>query len=812
MKVKVSKLSLSGFRGATKPVDIHFDTSKPVTLLFGENGTGKSTIADAFDFVCNRHFGSLEDRSMSAQPKSHVTSLGQNPKQLKVLLTSSAGNFVGTLSKDGPVITPATGCPDARILRRSNILQLLDAQPKQRFESLKAFITVPGIERSEESLREALRAVEANYNEAVRAYTQADIALEGLWTAEGKPGKTALEWAAAESSEDLSALGNVIASISQISTSFQNTETSLGSLDRAAGDLVAAREAHTKAQEEQRKVEAKQSQRSSDLLTLLQDAKKYVGAHADQLLCPVCEQGIKPDNLITRLDARIGEMNELSVSATAVTTAKRNLEGKESVSSQARKDFCQRIKTLGTLLKASSLKEITELAIEWANYEDLLTHDQPSESFEVKARQLWALMLPGRQPLATRKLVDQKSISQRNAIKGHYDTHIEKHKTATVFETLFKQLNKALAIVSRQRKDYVEGVLLAISGEVEKLYTKLHPGEGIGKIRFYLKPNAIGSLEFDARFQTAPEIPPQAYYSESHLDTLGICVFLALAKYFMTDNTIVVLDDVVTSVDGPHLDRFMRLLHEEAPNFNQVIVTTHYRPWKDRYRTARGPVAKTQVIELRLWSLLWGIQADEAVTAIKELRTCLANPKMDRQAVASKAGIQLESILDFLTFLYGCKMPRQDDPNYTLGALAMGIDSKLGKLLKTLRSSATGQPKLEIFLKPLIDDLTSKAWIRNKAGCHFNNLGSDITDSEIREFGTKVLALADALICAKCEAFPTSKQSGSYWQCECGNVELHPLISPGAPLSSLQEEVWTASVQPSTASPMLPISDTKPTT
>jgi hypothetical protein len=440
------------------------------------------------------------------------------------------------------------------------------------------------------------------------------------------------------------------------------------------------------------------------------------------------------------------------------------------------------------LLKASSLKEITDLKIQWASYDDLLLHDQPLEPLDAKARQLWTAMLPCVQTLAARRQADQKSINQRNAVKGHLDTHIEKLKTAGSFSGLLKKLNKALAIVSLQRKAYVEGILLAISSEVEKLYTKLHPGEGIGKMRFYLKPNVIGSLEFDARFQSATEIPPQAYYSESHLDTLGICVFLALAKHFMTDNTIVVLDDVVTSVDGPHLDRFMQLLHDEAPNFNQVIVTTHYRPWKDRYRTARGPAAKTQVIELRLWSLQWGVQADEAVTAIKELRACLTAPKMDRQAVASKAGIQLESILDYLTFHYGCKMPRQDDPNFTLGALALGIDSKLGKLLKTLRSGAAGQPKVEIFLKPLIDELTNKAWIRNRAGCHFNNLGSEITDTEIKDFGTKVLALADALVCADCEAFPSSKPSGSYWQCGCGKVELHPLIQPGAPLSNLKEE------------------------
>src|SRR6266404_1800114 len=99
MKAKISKLSLFGFRGATQPVEINFDTSKPVTLVFGENGSGKSTIADALDFICNRNFGSLEDRSMSAQPKKHVTSLGQDPRKLSVVLTASTGIFSANLSK-----------------------------------------------------------------------------------------------------------------------------------------------------------------------------------------------------------------------------------------------------------------------------------------------------------------------------------------------------------------------------------------------------------------------------------------------------------------------------------------------------------------------------------------------------------------------------------------------------------------------------------------------------------------------------------------------------------------------------------------
>ena len=788
MTAKISKLSMRSFRGATCPVEINLDVSKPVALVFGENGTGKSTIADGLDFICNRHFGSLEDRSMSGQPKSHVTSLGQDPKKLSVLLETSVGNFTCTLTKDGPVVTPASGCPNARILRRSNILQLLDAQPKQRFEALKSFIAVPGIERSENALREAERIADTNYEKAVRAYTQASAALEGLWTAEGKPNKGAPEWAAAEAAKDVSVLEAVVASSNEIITALQTAENSLASLERALTEMATARATLTKAEDEQKLVEARQSQQNAALLQLLRDAKSYIIPRKPIPHCPVCEQNIDADTLLGRLESRIGEMTELSTTGAALATAKRNAEGKASILNQARKDFCQHVKSLGALLKAPSLKEIKDLNIQWQGFEELLAHTESSDSIEAKARDLLNASLPCRQPLADRNRADQKSIDQRNAIKGHRDTHSNKFQSAATLSVLTKQLKSALEIVSKKRKAYVEGVLAIISCEVERLYTKLHPGKGIGKVRFYLKPNAIGSLEFDAQFQTEPEVPPQAYYSESHLDTLGICVFLALAKHFITENTIVVLDDVVTSVDGPHLDRFMELLHDEAPSFNQVIVTTHYRPWKDRYRYARGPVAKTQVIALRAWSIASGVQTDEEVTAIAELKNLLLSPKLDRQSVASKAGIQLESVLDFLTYQYRAKLPRQTDPNYTLGDLAAGVDSKLGKLLKVLKPGLAGQPKTEVYLKLLIDDSTTKTWVRNRAGCHFHSLGSEISDAEIKDFGKRVLALSELIICGKCQCFPSRRPTGSYWQCECGDVEMHPLLPPGAPLGTVAQE------------------------
>ncbi len=54
MDNKILSLSMDGFRGATSPVIFEFEKKKPIVMIFGENGSGKSTIVDGIDFMCNR--------------------------------------------------------------------------------------------------------------------------------------------------------------------------------------------------------------------------------------------------------------------------------------------------------------------------------------------------------------------------------------------------------------------------------------------------------------------------------------------------------------------------------------------------------------------------------------------------------------------------------------------------------------------------------------------------------------------------------------------------------------------------------------
>jgi hypothetical protein len=89
-------------------------------------------------------------------------------------------------------------------------------------------------------------------------------------------------------------------------------------------------------------------------------------------------------------------------------------------------------------------------------------------------------------------------------------------------DVLWPRLGRALEIVEEERRQFTTGVLAEIAKEVGRLYEAVHPGEGLNKISLELDPNKRASLEIGAQFRGQTGAPPQAYFSDSHLDTLGL--------------------------------------------------------------------------------------------------------------------------------------------------------------------------------------------------------------------------------------------------------------------------------------------------
>jgi len=785
MLPRIDAIRLEGFRGATRPVELEFDTQKPVAIIFGENGTGKSTIVDAIDFVCNGQPGSLTYLS-STNIKSHLPSLGTKAKDLKVSLSFNGQTWAATLDKKGPEITGPDGQPTARILRRSMILSVVTAEPKERYEALKGFIAVPNVQKCEATLREAVRGAEHEEGEAKRATQQAKESLQTLWKAEGKPGTGWLPWAKGEAAKDPSALDEEVKAGEKALEKLTTCVEASKRVAQARENHKLAEDALTEARNAFANAKAEVEGLTESLIDVLQYAQSFLQEKSDAQACPVCEQEIDPTALSAQIKQRLTKMKKAVELKKRIEAEDRKVTRTAAVVQKEQQTFAAAVMKMVPCVKDSSPPEITGLGIDWSKYPRLQDPQaQTSEAAVAKESQdLLAVVETGEAALRKKHEERRRTLAQLNAIKGHVDAVKEKSAAAKRLGVVAGRLKAFLEVAEEARKTYVEGVLSTISGVVEKLYLKVHPDEGIGGIRLYLDPRYQGSLQFDSNFQSETGVPPQAYYSESHLDTLGVCIFLALARHFHDSNTVVVLDDVLTSVDSAHVTRFMDMLHAESSRYNQLIITTHYRPWRERYRFARGPTGNVQLIELLHWSLPRGIRHTKTKLSIEELQeTSIAEP-LDRQSVSSKAGILMESLLDHVALLYGCRLPRKAEPEYTLGELTDCISGKLRKALRVQRVSAKTTPdgeskvESETAINELLIRIAGVNWIRNRVGCHYSSWGPDVSEGEVKEFANLTIEFAEALVCEQCGEVPRVEKGGAYHQCGCGRTRLHPCNNP----------------------------------
>jgi hypothetical protein len=349
-------------------------------------------------------------------------------------------------------------------------------------------------------------------------------------------------------------------------------------------------------------------------------------------------------------------------------------------------------------------------------------------------------------------------------------------------------LERALKIVAEERKQFTDDILAGIAAEVARLYEAVHPGEGLNKIRLELDPKKRASLEIGATF-FGLNSRPQAYFSDSHLDTLGLCVFLALSALDHPENTILILDDVLASVDEPHVNRFVEMLYSEAGKFRHCIITTHYRPWKEKFRWGwmsganASPIGRShqvmpgqcQFVELTKWTLLDGLTLNRSVPDIQRLKQLLEENPPDPQLVCAKAGVILEAALNFLTLHYECSVPRRAAGDYTLDQLLSSIGKKLRQALRV--EILVGASYKSFDLGPCLDELTRIFQIRNVVGCHYNELSFSMLESDALGFGRQVLEVMNALTDGDA-GWPKNGNSGEFWATAGETRRLYPFRKP----------------------------------
>lgn len=582
-------LTVEHLRGAVRPFTLTFEEGKKLTIVYGENGTGKSTICDAFELIGNGKVGSLENRGLGRTSR-YWHSVGKQPADVAVTLETADATCRATIERNGVVAFPPEHHPRVVVLRRAQILQLIEARPGDRYAAVQPFIDVSAVEASEANLRNLIRDVERARDVAVARLGENRETLHQFWEVAGRPGRDPLAWAAAEVERGSGSDDAVIARIDALLAAFASLGTYPERMRGAAGSYHAARARHDEANLALGAQLAATTPEAGEVVELLEAALRYFPPDRDTAACPLCESPDHAAGLAARVRERLGAFATLQEARSTLSARQADLQRAERQLQELRQSARLDVDRF----------EAYRAAADWPA--DVPLPDDPAPG-SLNALAAWLdehAGLPDAWRRAQAVRHDRRHFV--DTLRRVLATTDENTAIQRELNVLVPRLRRAVVVCQEERRRFTDAALAAIAAEVGRLYEVVHPGEGLNSISLALDPSRRASLDIGAQFGGQGSAPPQAYFSDSHLDTLGLCIFLALTGLDAPQDTILVLDDVLASVDEPHADRLLEMLHAEAARFRHCILTTHYRPWTSRDRWGALERGQCQFVELSRWT------------------------------------------------------------------------------------------------------------------------------------------------------------------------------------------------------------------
>jgi energy-coupling factor transporter ATP-binding protein EcfA2 len=743
--------------------------------LLGENGTGKSSFIDALEYLFTSNVQHLRGIQAVSIVK-HLHHVDRRADNMSVTVRFT-GSPLCEISRNGSgLLSPvpeqlkeyfSSASPGTFILRRDQLLRFVCSDPADRFKALDAFIGIGSLDDIELNMKRARDELQGQTTELGRQHSEllgkmgieldatvvdeagALAQMNALLTAAGVPAITSFtdQSGAADSlrlrakkaalGEKEIALDLGIQAAAAALKSDLGLRAKIGAIERVRALLSTDK-----------------SREKSKYVALFKSAQLLLpGELAKEIPCPLCDQNTDSRKLLSRINGYLDD--NLAATNNAQTLRVESAEVSELLKTQA-----TRIEELAVLLDrepnsagiASIARrlgqQIQSLRQVLANVERL---NKPLDMPEFIKIENQLLGLSQSVLRAVKDRIDGVALSPEDKVAKELEAKLT---TVSLFVRQMKAVDTELGTAQEQshvadtvyecfklaKQAVVQGVFDRLQHNVSAWYARLHPGDEHGNVSLGVDPGqrASAKLLIESFGQTGQD--PRAYSSEGHLDSLGLVIFLAFAKEFQGACNLLVLDDVVSSVDTQHRQRICGLLSDEFTDW-QLIVTTHDQMWFEQlWQNAvasdrTGKVSRQSIVR---WSRALGPIVMPYLSGRERIEEYLGQG--DKDAAGFLARIYLESVLKATGEAIGTLVRYKKNDKYMIGELRNAANSRLG--------SMTEGP-LKAALKLALDGLREWSFMANILA-HDNETLDPFSLDEVTGFCRAVEALEDALVCPVC--------------------------------------------------------------
>lgn len=653
MSELVRSIRFEHFRGLP---DSDFNLKGKSLVLLGSNGKGKSAVVDGIEFLFSGQVGRFVGTGTGSidhdDAIQHVKKLGV-PK-VTLSLSPSNGAISRSLDSETLSITDRQSVKDyvanhpgvdAFILRRSKILDFVcdqDADRYRKFIQLLGVSHVDTLQRafvgaegqalaSAQRARNAYLTQLAVFRDPVAKFDPQNLAqilarVSNAVTTFGL--ETLAQWSDAEirlpllkamrpeaNKEKIDALTRALVSLeSPLPPDIGSDIGTANTLRQKLATLGTS------------SVDAPRS-------NIIAEAAGYLTKHPTETNCPLCEKEFDQSlaDVLVRLKQRGDALRELREAVTNRKAAVGRVQRYgEAVAAQIAKDLEH-----STLLEPATrqtLREARASTLRWLR--SVKRAEGSSSGSDLAAPQRLSTLAAIRSACASVLKAQKAALvppdtSKLEAAIALVEKGIAAHAEIATAEVaigganeLARRATVAKDAFSKARESAIQKVFEAIAETVLDYYRRLHDFDDDSErsecTALELKPTsraAAGGLRLAIQFLgLADSKDPRAFLSEGHLDSLGLCLFLATVRIFNPPGSLLVLDDVLTSIDREHRRRVGELLFQEFADY-QIVLTTHDEHWHDLLNSsalAWGIQGKWSFVKVESWSVDSGPALSEA--------------------------------------------------------------------------------------------------------------------------------------------------------------------------------------------------------
>ena len=601
--MRFESIELAWFRGAANPVSL--EPNRKSMVVYGENGSGKSSFVDAVEYAVNN--GRIEhlrneysgSKQVKAIPNTHRPKGSRTTLTFKFVDNSTLNidfNPNGSSKSSGSQTIAVRGWQYRQtVLRQNEVSEFIHDTKGGKYSALLPLFGLHKLEIAAENLRKLAKSVEneAELNEkrfrikqvgdqrqhlfGTKNYSHIVGVIDTLYTQYCKDASTGSD-SLSRCNELEVAIGNQIKGYSADNQKhFFLREVAESRLQDYVQAVRASSVDLAKSMDPQ----------IAEKLAVLRSAGNFVDSikGIEVVDCPACGQTIAVDEFREHVRAeseRLQEINSIygaykATIGTLCTTLgslkanldKPNLKGWRDGLHDA--DLLRGLKHLGQIDSNVLRESCTEndlSAIENKLYPIVAAAERDSKDAP-----------PDVQKLTT----DGKLLGVAKSVVASRDSE----KEVKEGEALVALINFLEQGVRSEIREQSQRVIDSISKDIESMWEILHPDEKIDSVRLSLPPTTDKAIDVVLKFHGVEQDSPRLTLSEGYRNSLGLCIFLAMAKQVGGFDRPLILDDVVVSLDRGHRGMVQSLLEKEFSD-RQVIIFTHDREWYTELRHQLG--------------------------------------------------------------------------------------------------------------------------------------------------------------------------------------------------------------------------------